>query len=82
MYIYHGVMSCVYFKETRKGQLMKTQLEMYKRQVQEFQIKMSEETKRADKAEFENTRQQEKMGMLQREKEVGQNEHKADALIM
>ena len=43
---------------------------MYKRQVQELQMKTSEETKRADKAEFEGKRAQEKMSSLQREKEV------------
>ena len=43
---------------------------MYKRQVQELQMKTSDETKRADKAEFEAKRIQEKMTSLQREKEV------------
>ena len=43
---------------------------MYKRQVHELQNKLSEETKRADKADFEAKRSQEKMTTLQREKEV------------
>lgn len=43
---------------------------MYKRQVHELQNKMSDETKRADKADFECKRAQEKLAALQREKEV------------
>jgi len=43
---------------------------MYKRQVQEYQIKAAEETKRADKAEFESKRHQEKLISVQKEKEV------------
>lgn len=46
---------------------------MYKRQVHELQNKMSDETKRADKADFECKRAQEKLAALQREKEVRQN---------
>ena len=57
-------------QEVRKSGTYKSQLEMYKRQVQELQMKTSEETKRADKAEFEGKRAQEKMSSLQREKEV------------
>lgn len=49
---------------------MKSQLELYKRQVQELHIKVSDETKRGDKAEFEAKRINEKMAALQREKEV------------
>ncbi|XP_013415210.1 protein Hook homolog 3 isoform X2 [Lingula anatina] len=56
-------------EEVRKSTSLKTQLDAYKRQVQELQIKSSEETKRADKAEFEAKRTQEKMASLQREKE-------------
>ena len=58
-------------QENRKLHLMKTQLEMYKRQLQELQMKTADEMKRADKAEFEMKRQQEKMLGLQKEKEVG-----------
>ena len=43
---------------------------MYKRQVHELQSKMSDETKRADKADFECKRAQEKLMAVQREKEV------------
>ena len=49
---------------------MKQQLEMYKRQVHELQNKLYDETKRADKADFEAKRAVEKMSTLQREKEV------------
>ena len=56
-------------KELRKSGAMKSQLELYKRQVQELQIKSSEEIRRADKAEFEGKRIQEKMVAVQREKE-------------
>lgn len=50
--------------------VFKSQLELYKRQVQELQLKCSEETKRADKAVFEGKRNAEKLQSLQREKEV------------
>ncbi|XP_048759175.2 protein Hook homolog 3-like isoform X2 [Ostrea edulis] len=56
-------------EELRKSSTVKQQLEMYKRQVHELQSKMSEETKRADKADFECKRAQEKLVALQREKE-------------
>ena len=59
------------FQELRKGQTVRSQLDVYKRQVQELQMKSIDETKRADKAEFETKRLQEKMASLQREKEVG-----------
>lgn len=59
-----------FIKELRKSNTVKQQLEMYKRQVHELQNKMSDETKRADKADFECKRAQEKLASLQREKEV------------
>ena len=49
---------------------MKQQLDVYKRQVHELQSKLTEETKRADKADFENKRMNEKVLTLMREKEV------------
>lgn len=49
---------------------MKSQVDMYKKQVQELQSRLSEETKRADKAEFENKRSLEKLGSIQQEKDV------------
>lgn len=58
------------FQENKKTGPIKQQLEMYKRQMHELQTKLSEETKRADKGEFENKRWQEKMATLQKEKEV------------
>lgn len=54
----------------RKSVTMKQQLDMYKRQVHEIQNKLYDETKRADKADFERKRAVEKMTTLQREKEV------------
>lgn len=56
-------------EEIRKSGPMKQQLEMYKRQVHELQNKLYDETKRADKADFESKRAIEKMTTLQREKE-------------
>ncbi|KAK3601489.1 hypothetical protein CHS0354_027635 [Potamilus streckersoni] len=56
-------------EELRKSNTVKQQLEVYKRQVHEVQNKLTEETKRADKAEFEAKRSTEKMATLQREKE-------------
>ncbi|XP_064605295.1 LOW QUALITY PROTEIN: protein Hook homolog 3-like [Liolophura sinensis] len=56
-------------EENKKTGPIKQQLEMYKRQMHELQTKLSEETKRADKGEFENKRWQEKMATLQKEKE-------------
>lgn len=50
--------------------MFKTQVELYKKQLQDSQTKSSDETKRADKAEFESKRMQEKLTALQREKEV------------
>ena len=58
------------FQELRKSGSLKQQLEVYKRQVLELQSKSTEETKRADKSEFEVKRSQEKLSTLQREKEV------------
>ncbi|XP_069127500.1 protein Hook homolog 3-like isoform X2 [Argopecten irradians] len=56
-------------EELRKTSSLKQQLEGYKRQVHEIQNKLTEETKRADKADFEAKRAQDKMSTLQREKE-------------
>lgn len=54
----------------KRNGVFKTQVEMYKKQLQDSQTKCSDETKRADKAEFESKRMQEKLTALQREKEV------------
>lgn len=56
-------------EEVRKGGAVKQQLEVYKRQVLEVQNKLTEETKRADKFEFESKRSTDKIAALQREKE-------------
>lgn len=56
-------------EELRKVSSLKQQLEGYKRQVHELQNKLTEETKRADKADFEAKRAMDKMSTLQREKE-------------
>ncbi|XP_064625842.1 protein Hook homolog 3-like [Lineus longissimus] len=56
-------------EDVRKGGSWKAQVDIYKKQVQELQTKSSEETKRADKSEFENKRLQEKITSLQRERE-------------
>ncbi len=61
---------CFGRQEVRKSGTYKSQLEMYKCQVQELQMKIGDETKRADKAEFDCKRVQEKMAAVQREKEV------------
>jgi len=50
--------------------MMRTQLDAYKRQVQDLQLKNTDETKRADKAEFEAKRHQEKATVLAVDKEV------------
>lgn len=54
----------------RKSGSMKQQFDMYKRQVHELQNKLYDETKRADKSDFEAKRAVDKMATLQREKEV------------
>ena len=51
-------------------QPLKAQLEAYKKQVKEMQLKSSEETKRADKAEFEKKRSAERLQGIQAENEV------------
>ncbi|CAL1545552.1 unnamed protein product [Lymnaea stagnalis] len=61
-------------EELKRVTLLKQQLESYKRQTLELQNKSTEETKRADKAEFEFKRIQEKLTTLQREKERIQTE--------
>jgi len=60
--------------EVKKSAVFKTQLDGYKKQLQEAQMKSSEEVKRASKAEFEAKRFQEKLATLQREKERLQEE--------
>jgi len=61
-------------EEVKRVSSLKVQLESYKRQTMELQNKMAEETKRADKAEFEFKRVQEKLSTVTREKERVQTE--------
>jgi len=54
----------------KKSNVLRTQLDAYKRQVQDLQLKITDETKRADKAEFEAKRHQEMAAVLAADKEV------------
>jgi protein HOOK3 len=54
----------------KKADVLKTQLEAYRRQVQDLQLKLTEETKRGDKLEFDVKRLQEKLTVCQQDKEV------------
>ncbi|XP_067295898.1 protein Hook homolog 3 [Pseudorasbora parva] len=56
-------------EELRKANSTRAQLETYKRQVVELQNKLSEESKKADKMEFEYKRVKEKVDSLQKEKD-------------
>ncbi|XP_077353548.1 protein Hook homolog 3 isoform X2 [Festucalex cinctus] len=56
-------------EELRKANATKGQLETYKRQVVELQNRLSEESKKADKMEFEYKRAKEKVDSLQKEKD-------------
>uniref|UniRef100_A0A673ZHP3 Hook microtubule tethering protein 3 n=1 Tax=Salmo trutta TaxID=8032 RepID=A0A673ZHP3_SALTR len=56
-------------EEVRKANTTRGQLESYKRQVVELQNKLSEESKKTDKMEFEYKRLKEKVDSLQKEKD-------------
>ncbi|XP_058630894.1 protein Hook homolog 3 isoform X2 [Onychostoma macrolepis] len=56
-------------EDLRKANAARGQLETYKRQVVELQNKLSEESKKADKMEFEYKRVKEKVDSLQKEKD-------------
>ncbi|XP_041666557.1 protein Hook homolog 3 isoform X3 [Cheilinus undulatus] len=56
-------------EELRKANAAKSQLETYKRQMVELQNRLSEESKKADKMEFEYKRVKEKVDALQKEKD-------------
>ncbi|XP_059405295.1 protein Hook homolog 3 isoform X4 [Carassius carassius] len=56
-------------EDLRKAHAARAQLETYKRQVVELQNKLSEESKKADKMEFEYKRVKEKVDSLQKEKD-------------
>ncbi|KTG38121.1 hypothetical protein cypCar_00049352, partial [Cyprinus carpio] len=57
-------------EDLRKANAARGQLETYKRQVVELQNKLSEESKKADKMEFEYKRVKEKVDSLQKEKDL------------
>ncbi|CAB1319165.1 unnamed protein product [Coregonus sp. 'balchen'] len=59
-------------EEVRKANTTRGQLETYKRQVVELQNRLSEESKKTDKMEFEYKRLKEKVDSLQKEKDEGQ----------
>ncbi|PNF37389.1 Hook-like protein 3 [Cryptotermes secundus] len=56
-------------EELKKSGTWKPQLELYKKQIAELHQRLSEETKRADKNDFECKNMQEKLSAIQREKE-------------
>ncbi|XP_069482511.1 protein Hook homolog 3 isoform X2 [Ambystoma mexicanum] len=56
-------------EELRKANAARSQLENYKRQVVELQNRLSEESKKADKLDFEYKRLKEKVDSLQKEKD-------------
>ncbi|XP_042305704.1 protein Hook homolog 3 isoform X1 [Sceloporus undulatus] len=56
-------------EELRKANAARSQLETYKRQVVELQSRLSEESKKADKLEFEYKMLKEKVDSLQKEKD-------------
>ncbi|XP_073807898.1 protein Hook homolog 3 isoform X2 [Danio rerio] len=56
-------------EELRKANTARAQMENYRRQVVELQNKLSEESKKADKMEFEYKRMKEKVDSLQKEKD-------------
>ncbi|XP_048874733.1 protein Hook homolog 3 isoform X2 [Brienomyrus brachyistius] len=56
-------------EELRKANSVRGQLETYKRQMVELQNRLSEESKKADKMEFEYKRLKEKVDSLQKEKD-------------
>lgn len=67
------VLSCciLFSKELKKSGTWKPQLELYKKEIAELHQRLTEETKRADKNDFECKNMQEKLSAIQREKEVG-----------
>ena len=58
------------FQELKKANALKSQLENYKRQVHELHGKVSEQTRKADKSEFDLQRLQEKVTQQNSEVEV------------
>lgn len=56
-------------EELKKSGTWKPQLELYKKQISELLQRLNEETKKADKSDFECRKLQEKLNAIQREKE-------------
>ncbi|KAG8335975.1 Protein Hook 3 [Homalodisca vitripennis] len=56
-------------KELKKSATWKTQVEVYKKQIAELHSKYNEETKRADKCEFDYKKASEQLKAVKREKE-------------
>lgn len=54
-------------EEIKKNSVIKSQLELYKKQVAELDHRLNEETKRGDKGEFECKNLQERLNAMQRE---------------
>lgn len=57
-------------QELKKSSAWKTQVEVYKKQIAELHSKYNEETKRADKCEFDYKKANEQLKAVTREKEV------------
>jgi protein HOOK3 len=58
----------------KKSGTWKPQLELYRKQIAELHQRLNEETKRADKSDFECKKMQERLTAVQREKEVSRFE--------
>jgi len=72
-----------FFQELKKSGTWKPQLELYKKQISELHQTLNEETKKADKSDFECRKMQEKLNAIQREKEVsGYGESKSKNSFM
>ncbi|KDR07771.1 Hook-like protein 3 [Zootermopsis nevadensis] len=56
-------------EELKKNGTWKPQVELYKKQIAELHQRLDEETKRADRSDFECKKKQEKLKAIQREKE-------------
>jgi DNA helicase IV len=56
-------------EELKKSETWKPELKLYRKQIAELHQRLSEETKRADKNYFDCKNMQEKLSVLQREKE-------------
>jgi hypothetical protein len=60
----------IFPQELKKSGTWKPQLELYKKQICELHQRLNEETKKADKSDFECRKMQEKLNAIQREKDV------------